>query len=186
MQKHLTEKDIKEGKELMQILENLPEEGRKQVIIYASALVDSASEANKLGITNSYSTNALYITLVDKELGIEDVAQWKTWLKSNPIEVVYKVTTPTIKKLGKIEDFGELKTYYPITHITNNEDAEMVVEYVADTKNYVDNKVAANVANIISQYQTNISNLLSLMPIETQAAMIENDTNNILESEVTQ
>lgn len=40
MQKHLTEKDIKEGKELIQILENLPEEGRKQVIIYASALVD--------------------------------------------------------------------------------------------------------------------------------------------------
>ena len=40
MQKHLTEKDIKEGEELMQILENLPEEGRKQVIIYASALID--------------------------------------------------------------------------------------------------------------------------------------------------
>lgn len=40
MQKHLTEKDIKEGEELMQILENLPEEGRKQVITYASALID--------------------------------------------------------------------------------------------------------------------------------------------------
>ena len=40
LKQHLTEKDIKEGKELMQILENLPEEGRKQVIIYASALVD--------------------------------------------------------------------------------------------------------------------------------------------------
>ena len=40
MQKHLTEKDIEEGEELMQILENLPEEGRKQVIIYASVLAD--------------------------------------------------------------------------------------------------------------------------------------------------
>jgi len=37
---HLTEKDLKEGKELMQILENLGEEDRKQVIIYASALKD--------------------------------------------------------------------------------------------------------------------------------------------------
>ena len=34
------EKDLKEGKELMQILENLREEDRKQVIIYASALKD--------------------------------------------------------------------------------------------------------------------------------------------------
>lgn len=40
MKKHLTEKDIKEGKELMQILENLKEEERKQVVIYASALKD--------------------------------------------------------------------------------------------------------------------------------------------------
>lgn len=40
MTKHLTEKDLKDGKELMQILENLREEDRKQVIIYASALKD--------------------------------------------------------------------------------------------------------------------------------------------------
>lgn len=128
--------------------------------------------------------NAIYFGVL--RTIVSDLQEWKTWLQSNPIEVVYKLETPTRKKLGKIEDFGELKTYYPITHITNNEDAEMVVEYVADTKNYVDNKVAANVANIISQYQTNISNLLSLMPIETQATIIENDTNNILENEVTQ
>ena len=37
---HLTEKDLNEGKELMQILENLREEDRKQVIIYASAIKD--------------------------------------------------------------------------------------------------------------------------------------------------
>lgn len=40
MTKHLTEKDLKDGKELMQILESLREEDRKQVIIYASALKD--------------------------------------------------------------------------------------------------------------------------------------------------
>ena len=42
------EKDLKEGKELMQILENLGEEDRKQVIIYASALKDRQMiESNK-------------------------------------------------------------------------------------------------------------------------------------------
>lgn len=133
------------------------------------------------GISVDEHYNSFRISINKERLTAHDSQAFKTWLQSNPIEVVYKLKTPTIKKLGSLEDFGELKTYYPITHITNNEDAEMVVEYVADTKNYVDNKVAANVANIISQYQTNISNLLSLMPIEIQATIIGNDTNKILE-----
>ena len=40
MLKHLTDKDLKEGKELMEIIERLTEEERKQIIIYASALKD--------------------------------------------------------------------------------------------------------------------------------------------------
>ncbi len=40
MLKHLTDKDLKEGKELMEIMERLTEEERKQIIIYASALKD--------------------------------------------------------------------------------------------------------------------------------------------------
>lgn len=48
MTKHLTERDLKDGEELMQILENLREEDRKQVIIYASALKDrQILESNK-------------------------------------------------------------------------------------------------------------------------------------------
>lgn len=75
-----------------------------------------------------------------------------------------------------------LHTYYPTTVMSNSEDCEMEVEYVADTKNYIDNKISANVASIISQYQTNVANLLSLMPLSVQAGMVENDTNNILEN----
>lgn len=40
MKNQLTEKDLKEGEELMEILKNLPEAAVKQVIIYASALKD--------------------------------------------------------------------------------------------------------------------------------------------------
>ena len=40
MLKHLTDKDLKEGKELMEIMEKLTEEERRQIIIYASALKD--------------------------------------------------------------------------------------------------------------------------------------------------
>ena len=76
-----------------------------------------------------------------------------------------------------------LKAYYPTTVITADGgelDPDIKVTYTADTKNYIDGKVSAKVASILRQYQADTANLLSLMPMETQATMIENDTNNIL------
>lgn len=53
----------------------------------------------------------------------------------------------------------------------------MDVSYVADTKKWTENKLT----EIVTAHTQGIANLLSLMPLETQATMIENDTNNILE-----
>ena len=78
--------------------------------------------------------------------------------------------------------YKELHTNYPTTVITNDAGADMEVSYVADTKLYIDNKLK----ELVTANQAYTANLLSLMPMETQAAMIENDTNRILESEVTQ
>lgn len=99
-------------------------------------------------------------------------------------EVYYKLDSEEFVALGKETQtaLNNLHTYYPTTVMSNSEDCEMEVEYVADTKNYIDNKISANVASIISQYQTNVVNLLSLMPLSVQAGMVENDTNNILEN----
>lgn len=71
-----------------------------------------------------------------------------------------------------------LHTNYPTTVITNSEDCEMEVEYIADTKTYIDKKLQ----EIVTAHTQGIANLLSLMPLETQVTMIENDTNNILEN----
>lgn len=38
----LTKKDVDEGKELISLIENLPEEERKQAVIYIRALSDRA------------------------------------------------------------------------------------------------------------------------------------------------
>lgn len=115
-----------------------------------------------------------------------DVETLKNWLSENPVTVEYALAEPIIEPLPEeFEQFLKLNSYYPTTVISTDGgevDPDVEVTYVADTKNYIDNKVSTNVANIISQYQTNTSNLLSLMPLETQAIMIENDTNNILEN----
>lgn len=119
--------------------------------------------------------------------GITDIGTLKTWLSENNLEVYYNSKESQFVPLPQSEQnaIRALKTYYPTTVITADGgelDPDIKVTYTADTKNYIDNKVSAKVASIIRQYRLNTANLLSLMPMETQAAMIENDTNNILEN----
>lgn len=101
--------------------------------------------------------------------------------------VLYKLKEPEFIPLPEFEQnaIRTLTTYYPTTVITVD-GGEVIptveVTYTADTKNYIDGKLSAKVASVLRQYQAETVNLLSLMPMETQAAMIENDTNNILEN----
>lgn len=99
--------------------------------------------------------------------------------------VLYKLKNAEFAPLPQSEQnaIRALKTYYPTTVITADGGElypDIKVTYTADTKNYIDGKVSAKVASILRQYQADTANLLSLMPMETQATMIENDTNNIL------
>lgn len=104
----------------------------------------------------------------------------------NPVKVLYPnrnkdgYLTPIETDITKeeIEAYKKLHTYYPNTTITNDADAQMDVDYVADTKNYTDGKIK----EVVSAQVQSLANLLSLMPLSTQATMIANDTNNILEN----
>lgn len=116
---------------------------------------------------------------------VTTLEQWKEFIDENPIEMLYHTKNSEFVPLPQSEQnaIRALKAYYPTTVITADGgelDPDIKVTYTADTKNYIDNKVSAKVASIIRQYRLNTANLLSLMPMETQATMIENDTNNIL------
>lgn len=138
---------------------------------------DTGITINNLGI--------LCITLPEEvELTLD---AYKQYLADNPLHVLYKGDSEEFVPLPQSEQnaIRALKTYYPTTVITvdgGGLDPDIKVTYTADTKNYIDGKVSAKVASILRQYQADTANLLSLMPMETQAAMIENDTNNILEN----
>lgn len=108
------------------------------------------------------------------------VEEFKAWLKSNNVKVVYKTKQTEFVPLPKEEQeaIRALSTYYPTTVVSNSEDMEMELSYVADTKNYTDRKIE----QAVSAQVQNLANLLSLMPLSTQAAMIEADTNNILDN----
>lgn len=136
---------------------------------------DTGITINNLGI--------LCITLPEEvELTLD---AYKQYLADNPLHVLYKGDSEEFIPLPQSEQnaIRALKTYYPTTVITADGgelDPDIKVTYTADTKNYIDGKVSAKVASILRQYQADTANLLSLMPMETQATMIENDTNNIL------
>ena len=145
------------------------------------------------------SGNQIHMRFFNNLLGVSDDATMeekkaayiaylkKEYEKGTPYEIVYQSLEPEFIPLPQSEQnaIRALKTYYPTTVITADGgelDPDIKVTYTADTKSYIDNKVSAKVASIIRQYRLNTANLLSLMPMETQAAMIENDTNNILEN----
>lgn len=136
-----------------------------------------------------YSDHPTY-TSGDKFFGapnenVTTLEQWKEFIDENPIEMLYHTKNSEFVPLPQSEQnaIRALKAYYPTTVITADGgelDPDIKVTYTADTKNYIDGKVSAKVASILRQYQADTANLLSLMPMETQATMIENDTNNIL------
>lgn len=117
-------------------------------------------------------------------VGVNDTDTIETAKAHMHYKVIYETDAEEFVPLPQETQtaLNNLHTYYPTTVMGNSEDCEMEVEYVADIKNYIDNKISENVASVISQYQTNVVNLLSLMPLSVQAGMVENDTNNILEN----
>lgn len=115
-----------------------------------------------------------------KNFGFNTVAEFKEWVKNNDVYLMYTLKEPTFEPLPEEiqQKFKSLHTYYPTTVVTNNANADMQLDYVADTKLYIDKKIKEHVTANIQK----TANLLSLMPLSTQAAMIENDTNNILDN----
>lgn len=130
--------------------------------------------------TGIYLSETIHLIVTD--MNINSLESWKTWLQANPITITCKTAEETWEPLPKEMQsaLNALHTNYPTTVVSNSEDTEMQLTYVADTKNYTDRKIE----EAVSAQVQNLANLLSLMPLSTKAAMIENDTNNILDMEV--
>ena len=88
-----------------------------------------------------------------------DVESFKTWLQSNSLLIWYKTAEETFVPLTTPEQSAleALTTYFPTTIITV-EDGELApeikIEYVADTKTYIDNKFAELAQNLSATQNT--------------------------------
>lgn len=76
---------------------------------------------------------------------ITSLTGFKTWLNKNPITVYYQLATPTEKDIPAelLSQLKELQTYVTTTNVMfEASDVYPIVdlEYIADTKTYIDNK----------------------------------------------
>lgn len=109
---------------------------------------------------------------------INSLEIFQSLISETSAEIIYLLATPIEHDLTPelIAKFEQLHTYYPTTNLFASDNAGVEVQYLADTKLYIDGKLKS----LVAQYHANQAAVLSLMPLETQAEMIQNDTNNIL------
>ena len=87
--------------------------------------------------------NNTFFVRVAESLALNTEPDFRTWLASNPITLQYVLATPIETDLSEaqIQAYKSLTTFKPTSIISNDANAQMEVEYVADTKAYIDNKL---------------------------------------------
>lgn len=99
-------------------------------------------------IAFNMAANAYVYTLNTQAIYGSTVSAIKEYLKTHPLHIVYKTEIPEFVPLPQSEQdaIRALMTYYPTTVITadgGEVDPDIELTYIADTKNYIDQKLEA-------------------------------------------
>lgn len=88
------------------------------------------------------SNDTLFVR-VTESLALNTEPDFRTWLASNPVTFQYVLATPIKTDLteAQIQAYKSLTTFKPTSIISNDENAQMNVEYACDTKTWVTNKI---------------------------------------------
>lgn len=89
-------------------------------------------------------TKTIYAMVKKERLSGYSVTAFKEWLSANPLTILFQLALPIETPLSnaEINAFRALRSHKPNTTILNDAGVHMSVEYVADTKTYIDNKIA--------------------------------------------
>lgn len=104
----------------------------------------------EVGNSGTYDTNGIFISqlgkinfkILKKYLTEYTVDALKTYLRDNPIIVVGLLKEPIVTELSaeEVQKILAIHTNKPNSTIWNDQNADMQITYVADAKNYIDNK----------------------------------------------
>lgn len=104
----------------------------------------------EVGNSGAYNENGIFVNtagcinfkILKKYLTKYTVDALKTYLRDNPITVVGLLKEPIVNELSaeEVKKILAIHTNKPISTIWNDQNADMQITYVADAKNYIDNK----------------------------------------------
>lgn len=123
--------------------DNVPNgNGNADIFIDKYRAVELSYTKAEYGICCNWNAGVKYFSAPNEN--VTTVEEFKAWLIENPLKIAYETTNPEFIPLPQPEQnaIRALKTYYPTTVITNDQGCTMELDYVADTKNYIDNKFA--------------------------------------------
>ena len=132
------------------VMKNIPEE--RGFIDKIPSISQGISSTNKMAAQFGYLNTTLYILLPREYFSEHSVSALTEWLSENPLMVLYETGEETFVPLSESEQeqMNALHTYYPTTVLSNDTECEMTIKYIADTKAYIDNKIAAIQAAIVN------------------------------------
>ena len=128
-------------------LQTLPEAYKRAPGFCDMLSVHTGGAAGIEGLWLGVESRDMYVhnsSFYDATLEDKGLSNWRAYLAAHPMTVMTYLTTPIETPLTAAEaaQLAALHTYKPTTTIVNNAGVEMEVEYVADTKAYIDNKFA--------------------------------------------
>ena len=119
------------------------------------------------GVKYLYCINADFY---DASLEDKGLANFKEHLSKNHLILQSYLTTPEFVELEKQEQeaLKSLVTYYPNTTITNDQNCPMYIKYVADTTNYVNNKMGKMRSEFSLELENAINTLILKETLEEE------------------
>lgn len=124
-------------------------EGYSNQLICSKTISDFTNDAMWLGVNDSTEMYVLKSSFYDSSLDDKGLANWKAHLKENPLEILtYTDTEQAFYPLSEEEQnlLNNMEMYYRVTNLYNDKGCPMWIKYIADTKLYIDSKLASAVS----------------------------------------
>lgn len=85
---------------------------------------------------------------------VDSLESWLAWLSENPLTLMYILAIPIETPLSaeEIAAFKALRTNYPNTTVLNDAGAWVKMEYNADTKLYIENKITSAIDAYLAEH----------------------------------
>ena len=120
--------------------------GNADIYVDKYRAVPSSYAREEFGICCNWNDGIKFFSAPN--INVTNTEEFKAWLSENPLTLEYETETPEFVPLPQSEQdaIRALMTYYPTTVITvdgGEVNPDIEVSYIADTKNYIDQKIAA-------------------------------------------